>query len=404
MPDSPRIEQWYRDAVRACDPREATCQAVRALAFTAPPLLVAVGKAAVSMAEGAIEALGEAPAGGLIVSPTGIPPTYHGLAHLAGDHPVPGARSAAAADAIGEVVAASPRGPDALVLVSGGTTSLIAAPVAPVSTEELHATFELLLASGAPIDVMNHVRRRILRWGGGRLAAALAPRRVSCLAVSDVMTGDLASIGSGPCIADDAPTFVPADLLQGLPPSVQELMRSPLPPARDAVTARIILDNASAVAAVRSHIAAAGLVESPPPMPTLAGEARDAGIVLGRHLATMSAGAFVLGGEPTVTLAGGSGLGGRCQELALAAAREIRGLPVTLLAAGTDGRDGPTDAAGAIVDGNSWDRILAAGRDPGADLGAHASYAALSAIGALIPSWPTGTNVNDLVIAVRRAP
>ena len=375
---------------------------MRALAFTAPPLLVAVGKAAVSMAEGAIEGLDGAPTQGIIVSHTGDPSTCHGLSHLAGDHPVPGERSLAAADAIQALIAAPRRAADALVLVSGGTTSLIAAPVEPVSKDEMLATFELLLASGAPIDVVNHIRRRMLRWGGGRLAAALAPARVWCLAVSDVMTGDLASIGSGPCVADDGPASVPASLVQQLPRSVQSLLRSPLPPLQSPVSARVILDNASAVAAIESQIVATGLPVNAPPVPTLAGEARDAGTALGRHLATMPVGAFVLGGEPTVTLGDRAGPGGRCQELALAAAHEIRGLPVTLLAAGTDGRDGPTDAAGAIVTGDSWDRMFAAGRDPRADLLAHESHAALAAIRALIPAWATGTNVNDLVIGIRR--
>ncbi|MBL8960150.1 MAG: DUF4147 domain-containing protein [Gemmatimonadetes bacterium] len=402
MPDAQRIEQWYRHAVRACDPREATRLAVRALAFTTPPCLIAVGKAAASMAEGAIEALDAVPSEGIVVSPTGHPSTCHGLAHLAGDHPVPGAGSRTAADAIHALVASPRRATDALVLVSGGTTSLIAAPVAPVTTAEMLETFELLLASGAPIEVMNYVRRRMLRWGGGRLAAALAPTRVWCLAVSDVMTGDLASIGSGPCVADDGPASVPAELMQKLPRSVQALLPTPLPRAASPVSARIILDNTTAVSAVQSQLVDAGLTLATPPLRILAGEAREAGSLLGRHLATMPVGAFVLGGEPTVTLTRGAGLGGRCQELALAAAHEIRGLPITLLAAGTDGRDGPTDAAGAIVTGDSWDAMVAAGRDPAADLRTHASHDALAAIHALIPAWPTGTNVNDVVIGVRR--
>ena len=136
---------------------------------------------------------------------------------------------------------------------------------------------------------------------------------------------------------------------------------------------------------------------------TLDGEASLAGAAIGRALSSSSPGAFVLGGETTVTLIANAGRGGRCQELALAAARELRGQPATLLAAGTDGRDGPTDAAGAIVDGTSWERMIQAGRDPAADLAAHRAYDALAAIGALIKAWPSGTNVNDLVIGLRRS-
>jgi glycerate 2-kinase len=400
--DSTRLDQWYRDAVRACDPQEATRHAVRALPFTSAPLLIAVGKAAVAMARGALDALDEPPCRGIVVSPDGHPDQVGGLSHLAGDHPVPGAHSLAAADAIAALVATTPHATEALVLVSGGTTSLIAAPVASISHEEMIATFELLLASGAPIDLMNQIRRRLLRWGGGRLAAALAPARIRCLAVSDVMTGDLASIGSGPCIPEHHAPSVPPSLMQRLPASVRALLLGAPPPAPEPETARIILDNAAAVDAARAHVLDAGLPMVPPPFGTLDGEAREVGVALGQHLAGIDVGAWVLGGETTVTLDVSAGRGGRCQELALAAARQIRGRPVTLLAAGTDGRDGPTDAAGAIVDGDSWDRMIRAGRNPDEDLRTHHAYDALSAINALVPAWNTGTNVNDLVIGVRR--
>ncbi|MBL8980625.1 MAG: DUF4147 domain-containing protein [Gemmatimonadetes bacterium] len=401
MTDSQLLARWYHETVQACDPREATRVATARLGLNAPVRLIAVGKAAVAMAHGARDALHHPPLAGLVVSPTGEPPEVAGLRHVAGDHPVPAQGSAEAAAALDALVA-SHRGAETLVLVSGGTTSLIAAPRPPLSVHEMQSAFDVLLGSGADIDVVNAVRRRLLQWGGGRLAAALAPSRVSCLIVSDVMSGDVASIGSGPCAASATERPVPDALRAALPERVRTMLDDPLP-ALPGVRNEIILDNRTAVASARQLIAAAGVLIVPTTIETLDGEASLAGAAIGRALSSSSAGAFVLGGETTVTLTANAGRGGRCQELALAAARELRGQPATLLAAGTDGRDGPTDAAGAIVDGTSWERMIQAGRDPAADLAAHRAYDALAAIGALIPAWPSGTNVNDLVIGLRRS-
>jgi hydroxypyruvate reductase len=403
MEDRRLLETWYHEALRASDPQSATREAVAALALASPPLLLAIGKGAASMARGALEALTLAPCAGLIVSETGSPDRIGGLRHIRGDHPVPGAASQQAADAIGELVASQRGVADALVLVSGGTTSLIAAPVEGLATTELRSTFEVLLASGVGIDVMNGVRRRLLRWGGGRLAAALAPARVYCLVVSDVMSGDLAAIGSGPCVPMGRPVEVPATLAARLPAAAWGALFAPVPAPPQPAIARIILDNRTPIAAIRGALRSSRIHEEAAPFRVLDGEAREAGRHLGRHLVSLGNGAFVVGGETTVTLSPGAGPGGRCQELALATAREIRGLPLTLLAAGTDGRDGPTDAAGAIVDGKTWDAIIAAGRDPEADLLAHRSHAALGAAGALIPACPSGTNVNDVVIGLARS-
>ena len=421
------VEQLYRAAVQSADPRTATRDAVIALGMTSAPAILAVGKAARAMCEGALEGLG---AGGLecrfglIVSETGEPPSVGALPHLRGDHPVPGQLSYAAATALHSALPHAHELGAALVLVSGGTTSLIAQAVEGVSATDLAFLFDALLRSGAPITDANVVRRRLLRWGGGRLAVALNPARVHCLVVSDVMGNDLAAIGSGPCVGDSSTVADVRGVLRKYqltaPASVDEYLRRvedgaepETPKPHEArllsVGARVVLDNSSAVSAVRHAGARLGLerlaVQGP-----LAGEASELGAALGSHLAhaAKSLGRrrlLVSGGEPTVTIAGGAdGTGGRCQELALAAARELHAAGVehrvTLLAAGTDGRDGPTDAAGAVVDGFTWARIVAAGRDPAIDLAGHNAYAALDAAGALLRSGSTGTNVNDVIIAV----
>jgi glycerate-2-kinase len=342
-----------------------------------------------------------------------------------GDHPVPGQRSRAAADRLADVASRADQDADAIVLVSGGATSLIAAPIPGLSAQDLRASFDSLLASGADITVMNAIRKRLLRFGAGRLAIALNSRRVHCLIASDVVTNDVASIASGPCVADPGTAREARDHARRsgawdtLPPAarnlIDDMMIGSMPdsPSRDhprfaTTSVDIVLDRTAAaegagVAAVR-HGVETEVIKEP-----LSGEASVRGEQLADALVMRARPArpacLIWTGETTVTLAGENGAGGRCQELALACARRLadagttaRG--ITVLAAGTDGRDGPTDAAGAIVDANTWAQMLANKVDPDDALRRHASYDALEAAGALLKTGPTGTNVNDLVIAL----
>ncbi|MGQ0648592.1 MAG: glycerate kinase type-2 family protein [Gemmatimonadaceae bacterium] len=426
---SPRklLEHLFRTAVDAADPRGAVREAVSAFDFKAAPAIIAIGKGAPAMAAGALQALGArelTPRVGLVVSDTGTPAPLGPLRHLAGSHPVPDERSFAAAAAMVDTVVAGQRSSDVLVLLSGGTTSLIAHPVAGIPPEDIATLFGALLGSGARINEMNVIRRRVLQWGGGRLALALAPARVRCLIVSDVLGNDLPSIGSGPCVGDPATVAEVRDVVSRwrlpLPPSVSAYLarvaggaEPETPKPGDSlfqhVETRILLENATAVAAARREVQrlGLGLIDA---HGHLEGEAarcgRAVGVQLGQESATLGGRrVLVVGGETTVTLRGGAGgSGGRCQELALAAADMLReaalGERAVLLAAGTDGRDGPTDAAGALVDGTTWTRVHMAGRDPARDLDQHNAYHALDSVGALFRTGPTGTNVNDLVIAV----
>ena len=376
--------------------------------------------------------------GGVIVGSENGPTPYPTLVSMRGDHPIPGRQSSAAAVKIGEVTPGR-RGNDvSIVLVSGGASSLIAAPLRALSEADLSLLFELLLGSGLDIGEMNAVRKRFSRWAAGRLALALAPAATHCLAMSDVADDDLAVIGSGPCVPD--PTTVHdvlailkrSALLPRIPQAYRDYLTSvsqrTIPetptsshPAFAHVTARVIGNNRLAVdaaaARARQHALDVEVINEP-----LLGDAATAGEMIARRLLALggrtdsNAGrtrCLIWGGETTVALGsassgGRASGGGRCQELALAAARVLHEaarsdgptIGVELLAAGTDGRDGATDAAGAVVDETTWGAIAAANRDPAQALASHESHGALRAVSALIARRETGTNVNDVVIGI----
>jgi glycerate 2-kinase len=373
--------------------------------------------------------------GGVVVSPDGAASPYPTLIAMKGDHPVPGRNSFAAAAKIAEVTPGR-RGNDvAIVLISGGASSLIGAPLRGMNEADLTSLYELLLGSGLDIRSTNIVRKRFSRWSAGRLALALAPAATYCLAISDVADDDLSVIGSGPCVPDASTvvdvttTLERANLLERLPQTHRDYLtavaRGTIPdtptkahPAFAHVSARVVGNTRSALVGAAERARECGLATEVTDA-RLTGDAATAGIHIARALidaraasaspspTTAPAGSCIIwGGETTVTLAMNGGRpsgGGRCQELALAAARVLheageKGTGITLLAAGTDGRDGATDASGAVVDSSTWAAIAAAGRDPQQELVTHESNGALRAADALIPRRDTGTNVNDVVI------
>ncbi len=416
----------YGAALRAADPAAAVTRALteRPLTAAAPVHIVAVGKAATGMAGAALSALGATRtplAGGIIVGPpdTG---TSARLPTCTGDHPLPGINSSRAADAIAQAVSGLSSSHQVLVLLSGGASSLAAAPVEGVTPEDLITIWSFLLRSGQPIGEVNAIRKRCLRWGAGRLAGALAPRAVTVLCISDVIGDDPGTIGSGPCAPDPRSAREVLGRLESLSPAseipvtIRRLLErqaagaipetlKPGDPAFRHVTTHVVASNRLAVQGIRRRAEELGLSVLAGAS-DLSGDAREAGTRIGAFLHAGGGGAncFVWGGETTVTLGGEvAGLGGRCQELALAAAAELEDVPgVALLAAGTDGRDGPTDAAGAVVDGTTWPGIAEAGRDPDHALASHDAYHALEAVDALVRTGPTGTNVMDVVIGLRQ--
>ncbi|HET8650380.1 MAG TPA: DUF4147 domain-containing protein [Gemmatimonadales bacterium] len=415
----------YRAALNGADPARAVAHALERQPLSgATAWLIATGKSARPMSQAALEwmtAHGIAFGGGVAVTAgRRIGPAP--LEVIIGDHPEPGPQSVAAANRIADVIRRI--GPDdqVLVLISGGTSSLIGAPVEGVTLDELRRLSRLLLGSGMDIHAMNLIRKRFSRWAAGRMAAALAPHPVRGLLLSDVLDDDPAAIGSGPLSPDPATAsdveemLRSANLYQQIAPAMRDQLaavvaerRPETPKPGQAVFAHVSLEIvANNSAALRGVSAAAQDLgwDTTISRTLLQGDAAAMGKMIGCQLAAAGPRqtkprCWIWGGETTVRLGPAHGTGGRSQELALAAARELVRWPgITLLAAGTDGRDGPTDAAGAIVDSTTWQAIAAAGRDPAGDLARHDSHPALAAAGALFRPGLTGVNVMDVVVAI----
>jgi glycerate 2-kinase len=429
-------------AVAAVNPRAATGRAVSArIAGASPPIsIIALGKASHAMAEAALEVMqahGVAPTAGIIVGPEAATSPHPNIEAVVGDHPVPGSHSREAAEKLGSLAERIAGTGTVFVLLSGGATSLVAAPVPDVSERDLVRMFDALLTSGTDITTMNAVRKRFTRWGAGHLARALAPAQVHCLIVSDVVGDDIPSIASGPCAPDsrnsaDVLALIERDGLEPfVPRTLRDLLRNgtsaddpprPGDPAFERVECTVILGNQDALDAAAAAAREVGV--SPVkivPEPLLDDATFTAQRIIDELVRFKEAGlpdedgggngdaafsCMIWGGETTVRLgAGEAAPGGRCQELALAAADALhaegeRGVGLTLLAAGTDGRDGNTDATGAVVDATTWDAIVATGRDPADDLADHRSHASLDAVGALLRTGLSGTNVGDIVVGI----
>jgi hydroxypyruvate reductase len=425
------LRRCFAAAVAAVQPAGALRAPLRATAHDrSPSWVIAIGKAAAGMAASITDWLagdGRALAGGVVVGPaaeaigsawtTAVWPAgqSHGTVRFTtGDHPIPRDDSARAAAAIAELVQQIPAGADVHVALSGGGSALIAGPLPGLTMADVTATFDLLLTSGLDIHEMNAIRKRITRWSAGRLGLALAGRQVHVWVISDVPGDDLTSIASGPCTGDPWTSDDVRRLLNGsrlaeqLPGSVRAAITRETPkpgePGLLGITPIIVANNRTALIAAADTAREAGVAVRVMDNP-LHGEAAAMGQrIAGTMRQNSGRGPELLiwGGETTVTVTGPYGIGGRSQELALAAAEALRDAETvgTLLAAGTDGRDGPTDAAGAVVDRDTWQRIVTAGRDPAADLSGHNAHPALDAAGALVRTGPTGTNVMDLAIAL----
>lgn len=369
-----------------------------------PVTLVSAGKAAGAMAQGARDVLGDAILRVLVIGARAghardadFPCTV-----LAGDHPVPGERSLAAGRALVEFMERPAGGERLIVCLSGGASSLVEVLPEGVGLADLRRANEWLLGSGWPIGQVNTVRQRLSLIKGGGLGRWLRGRRVLVLALSDVPGNDPALIGSGwlaPPLPEPDPSTMPS-WLSGL------LARAGVDVQPDAselagVETRIVGDNATALDAAQELLEqVAGPVHRY--SGRLEGEVEPAAEAIAGTLQRGGPGYHLWGGECTVRLGDSPGTGGRCQHLALCVARRLSGRPGwSLLAAGTDGRDGNTDAAGALVDGGTVERGEDAGMDAGAALAAFDSGSFLDAAGDLVDTGPTDTNVNDLVIGAR---
>jgi hydroxypyruvate reductase len=365
-----------------------------------PDLILALGKAACAMAEAALARHPGVPA--LVVTNGENARDLPGAEVMVGGHPVPDAGSAAAGAAL-LARAEALGGGELLCLISGGGSALAVAPVAGLTLADKAAATRAMLGGGLDIEAMNLVRQQLSRIKGGGLARAAAPARVTALILSDVVGDALAAIASGPVSPPLGTPWAARDVLaraglwDGMPAPVREaLSRPPAPPPPEAAC-RIVGSNRMSVEAM-AHAAPRARVEAAP----LVGDVAEAAARVARA-ARSGPGTTLWGGETTVVLRG-DGLGGRNQELALRVALRLEGLgvPWAFLAGGTDGRDGPTDAAGAVVgggpEGGTVARIRAAGIDPRAALARNDSHPALDAAGDLLRIGGTGTNVADLAI------
>jgi len=398
-------EQIIRASLKAVLPDGAVQRALEAYTPRGgKTLLVAAGKAAWQMASAAVQTLGGVD-GGIVVTKYGhVKGEIPGVACYEAGHPVPDENSFSATrkalDLVGDLT-----GQDTvLFLLSGGGSALFENPLIPGG--ELQDITSQLLASGADIVEMNTVRKRLSGVKGGRFALACAPARVYSIVLSDIIGDPLDMIASGPAYPDSSTCEEAWGIVEkyGLKLSSEAaaLLGRETPKALDNVETQITGSVRELCAAAAKECEALGYT---PVYLTdcLTCEAREAGSVLGSILkshAGQGPKAFIAGGETVVHLTG-KGLGGRNQELALAAAPHIAGLAdAAVFSVGSDGTDGPTDAAGGYVDGDSAAALRGAGLDVFQVLRENDAYHALQKAGGLLITGPTGTNVNDVAVGL----
>ncbi len=384
-------------------------------------VVLGAGKATASMAQAVEQRLGSRLQGGFVVVKHGhVVPTRQIVVAEAG-HPVPDRSGLLAADRLCDMAAELGRRDLLIVLLSGGASSLLPAPVPGITLEDKQKTTRELLRCGASIREVNTVRKHLSRIKGGRLAE-MTKATIVTLILSDVLGDDLSAIASGPTVPDPTTYLeavailkhyriwraVPQRVRRHLDRGCQGLASETPKPGSSLfrrVHHHIVGNNGAAVRAVTRVAREAGL-RTLLYKPALNGEARDEGqrfgalakniVQVGKPLQRPCC--VIAGGETTVTVTG-IGTGGRAQEFAAAAALEIAGLAkVWVVAIGTDGTDGPTDAAGAIVDGNTVARAQRLSVDLKGALKHHNTYPALKRLHQLIVTGPTGTNVNDLYL------
>lgn len=404
------VDQVVSEAIHAVLPDEAVR---RALADWKAPsgrvYLVAVGKGAWQMAHCAADVLADQLTGGICITKYGhVLSEIPGISCYEAGHPIPDENTIRATEAALQLVSDLRAEDTVLFLLSGGGSALFEKPLVPLA--ELQDVTQQLLASGADIREMNTIRKRLSAVKGGRFALTCAPARVDSIVLSDIIGDPLDMIASGPACpdlstAEDAAGIVQKYALR-LSEAAQELLRHETPKVLDNVETHVIGSVSALCAATAESLRKLGYM---PVILTssLCCEAREAGSFLAsivrEHQCAGVSQAWIAGGETVVHLTG-NGLGGRNQELALAAAVGIDGLPNTaVFSVGSDGTDGPTDAAGGYVDGHTAPALREAGLDVHKVLAENDSYHALKQVGGLIKTGPTGTNVNDVAVGLIKA-
>ena len=370
-------------------------------------VLVAAGKAAWQMARAALETLGGVDGGVVITKYGHVKGPLPGLVCCEAGHPVPDENSFDAMKRALELVKELGAEDTVIFLLSGGGSALFELPLIP--GEELRELTRRLLGCGADIVEINAIRKRLSAVKGGRFALACAPARVLSVVLSDVLGDPLDSIASGPAYPDGSTCADALAVVEkyGLPLSENALALLRRETAKELNNVETHLNGS--VRALCAAAAAAARERGYEPVvltDRLCCEAREAGrflsSILKSHERCGRSLAFIAGGETVVRLTG-SGLGGRNQELALAACEGIAGMAnAAVFSVGSDGTDGPTDAAGGYVDGESLGKLKKAGLELHTVLQNNDSYHALLSVGGLIVTGPTGTNVNDVAVALLR--
>ena len=390
-------------ALRAAQPDRAVEKALAETALTEPVTLVAVGKAAWQMSRAALDALGGKVRQGIVITKYGHSRGPLGnLKIFEAGHPVPDENGVRATQAALDMVGQLTDRDTVLFLLSGGGSALFEKPLIPL--EELQDINRQLLACGADITQINTIRKRLSGVKGGRFAQLCAPAHVYAILLSDVIGDPPDMIASGPAYPDSTTTAQAMALVSRygltLSPQALDLLEQEPPKVLDNVTTVI---TGSVAQLCRDAAARAEALGYRTCLLTdrLQCEAREAGRFLsamaGTHAGKGEKTAYILGGETVVHLTG-YGLGGRNQELALAAAEGLAGLEAVVASVGSDGTDGPTDAAGGITDGTTADALAALGISIDKTLADNDAYHALKACGGLIVTGPTGTNVNDITV------
>ncbi|MFQ5666581.1 MAG: glycerate kinase [Candidatus Binatia bacterium] len=396
----------------------------RPAGWPAPTLVIGAGKAAARMALGCEQALGAPNVHGEVIVPDGFSVALDSISVREAGHPLPDARGERATRRVLSLLR-GPRAGGVLCLISGGASSLLVQPAPPLTLAEKTRTTQLLLACGADIGAVNAVRKHLSVVKGGGLLRCTAHQMVTLL-ISDVVGHDLSTIGSGPT-APDPTTFMQAwtvlsrhSLLQRTPAAVIRRLEDgmarrvpetvkPNGPEASRCSNLIVGSNRMALDGAARFARARGWMVHVEDAP-LTGDTITAAAQFGSRLRELARcrsdgpGRCVLAGGETTVRVTGKGCGGRNQEFALALAPQIVGETVVVLSAGTDGIDGPTDAAGAFVDGTTLARARARGLSVETALADNDSYTFFSQLEDLFRCGPTGTNVMDIKVALIRAP
>ncbi|MDL2248068.1 glycerate kinase [Tyzzerella sp. OttesenSCG-928-J15] len=397
------------NTIKQINPEKSVIEALEN--FNKQAHILAIGKAAWSMANAAHKALGEKVLGGVVITKYGHSMGKIGdLSIFEAGHPVPDENSIKATDYALDYFSSLGEGDNIVFLISGGGSALFESVAEGISLEDVENISKTLLNSGADISEINTVRKRLSKVKGGKFAQICSPAKIYSLILSDVLGNDFSVIASGPAYADNSTCEQALNIISTygieVPDNVRHLLEKETPKAVKNAESRII----GSITMLCDTVAA--LAEKCGYKPYILADnmtcqAREAGSLIS-SMAVKAEGtnvfqkpcALIFGGE-TVVKVNGNGLGGRNQELALSAALGIGGNGnICIFSFGSDGTDGPTDAAGGLVDGDSLAKYEKLGYDPIAILNNNDSYTLLKAAGDLLITGPTGTNVNDVAVVL----